>query len=167
MDNFQLKTLKIGSGAFHSLKFQLKCLDFQCNQYKKLTPVLSRFCNGLYGLPKIHIANTPLRPIVSCVITYAYDLSAILPNICLWSPLKDSSNHSGIATRRNNGTMGGLKCTNHSWPSLYELCLVISRPHRLKNTSSKQSKQRDLHLKWYIQLGLTNHLAASSLASIS
>ena len=48
LNNFQLKTLKLGWVAFHSVTFQLKCLDFQSNQYKKLVPVLSRFCNGLY-----------------------------------------------------------------------------------------------------------------------
>ena len=47
LNNFQLKTLKLGWVAFHSVTFQLKCLDFQSNQYKKLVPVLSRFCNGL------------------------------------------------------------------------------------------------------------------------
>ena len=47
LDNFPLKTLKLGGIAFHSLTFQLKCLDFQTCQYKKLVPVLSRFCNGL------------------------------------------------------------------------------------------------------------------------
>ena len=46
-NNFLLKTLKLGWEAFHSVKFQLKCLDFQSDQYKKLVPVLSRFCNGL------------------------------------------------------------------------------------------------------------------------
>ena len=45
LDNFPLKTLKLGWLAFHSLKFQLKCLDLQSYQYKKLAPVLSRFCN--------------------------------------------------------------------------------------------------------------------------
>ena len=39
--------LKLGWVAFHSLKFPLKCLDYQSSQYKKLAPVLSRFCNGL------------------------------------------------------------------------------------------------------------------------
>ena len=48
LNNFPLKTLKLGWVAFHSVTFQLKCLDFQSNQYKKLVPVLSRFCNGLY-----------------------------------------------------------------------------------------------------------------------
>ena len=47
LDNFPPKTLKLGWVAFHSLTIQLKCLDFQSNQYKKLAPVLSRFCNGL------------------------------------------------------------------------------------------------------------------------
>ena len=32
MNNFQLKTLKLGWVAFHSVTFQLKCLDFQSNQ---------------------------------------------------------------------------------------------------------------------------------------
>ena len=47
LNNFPLKTLKLGWVAFHSVIFQLKCLDLQSNQYKKLVPVLSRFCNGL------------------------------------------------------------------------------------------------------------------------
>ena len=49
LNNFPLKTLKFGWIAFYSVTFQLKCLDFQSNQYKKLVPVLSRFCNGLYS----------------------------------------------------------------------------------------------------------------------
>ena len=48
LDNFSLKTLKLSWVAFHPRTFQLKCLDFQSNQYKKLAPVLSRFCNGLF-----------------------------------------------------------------------------------------------------------------------
>ena len=49
LNNFLQKTLKLGWVAFHSLTIQLKCLDFQSNQYtcKKLVPVLSRFCNWL------------------------------------------------------------------------------------------------------------------------
>ena len=43
----------------------------------------------IYGLPKIHKANTPLRPIVSLVNTFAHDLSAFLANI--WSPLTGNS----------------------------------------------------------------------------
>ena len=48
LDNFSLKTLKLDWVAFHSATFQLRCLDFQSNQYKKLVPFLSRFCNGLF-----------------------------------------------------------------------------------------------------------------------
>ena len=32
LNNFLLKTLKLGWVAFYSLTFQLKCLDFQSNQ---------------------------------------------------------------------------------------------------------------------------------------
>ena len=35
----------------------------------------------IYGLPKISRADVPLRPIVSCVNTFAYDLSAYLANV--------------------------------------------------------------------------------------
>ena len=34
-DNFPLKTLKLDWVAFHSVTFQLKCLDFHSNQCKK------------------------------------------------------------------------------------------------------------------------------------
>ncbi|KAL9964392.1 hypothetical protein ACROYT_G028027 [Oculina patagonica] len=43
----------------------------------------------IYGLPKIHKTDIPLRPIVSCVNTFAYDLSAYLANIL--SPLTGKS----------------------------------------------------------------------------
>ena len=43
LDNFSLKTLNLGWEAFHPRMF----IDFQSNQYMKLAPVLSRFCNGL------------------------------------------------------------------------------------------------------------------------
>ena len=32
LNNFQLKTLKLGWVAFHSVTFQLKCLDSQSDQ---------------------------------------------------------------------------------------------------------------------------------------
>ena len=40
-DNFLLRTLKLGWVAFHSLAFQLKCLDFKSNQYKKWEKVIT------------------------------------------------------------------------------------------------------------------------------
>ena len=36
LNNFLLKPLKLSWVAFHSVKFQLKCLDFQSNQFKNL-----------------------------------------------------------------------------------------------------------------------------------
>ena len=50
LNNFPLKTFKLGWVAFHLVTFQLKCLDFQFNQYQKLVPVLSRFCNWPFQL---------------------------------------------------------------------------------------------------------------------
>ena len=50
LDNFPLKTFKLNWVAFHLVTFQLKCLDFQSNQYMKLVPVHSFFCNGLWAL---------------------------------------------------------------------------------------------------------------------
>ena len=46
LDNFLLK-VTFDWVAFHSINFQLNCLDFQSDQYKKLITVLSHFCNGL------------------------------------------------------------------------------------------------------------------------
>ena len=60
LDNFSQKTLKLGWVAFHPRTFQLKCLDFQSNQYKKLAPVLSRFCNGLCGI-KVNFIERVLK----------------------------------------------------------------------------------------------------------
>ena len=47
LNKFPLKTLNLGWVAFHSVTFQLKCLDSQSNQYKKLVPVFSSLRNGL------------------------------------------------------------------------------------------------------------------------
>ena len=49
LDNFPQKTLKLGRVAFHSVTFQFQCMGFQSNQYKKLAPVPSCFCNGLFA----------------------------------------------------------------------------------------------------------------------
>ena len=46
----------------------------------------------IYGLPKIHKVDVPLRPIVLCVNTFAYDLSAYLANIL--SPLTGKSEYT-------------------------------------------------------------------------
>ena len=55
LKNFLLKTLKLGWAPFHSETIQLKCLDCQSNQYKKLVLVLSRFRNWLCILNRIRI----------------------------------------------------------------------------------------------------------------
>ena len=57
VNNFLRKTLKLGWVAFYSVTFQLKCLDFQSNRYKKLVPVLSSFCNWLFSNHKFPITS--------------------------------------------------------------------------------------------------------------
>ena len=47
---------------------------------------------GIYGLPKIHKPEIPLRPIVSCANTFAYDLSAHLADILF--PLTGKSDYT-------------------------------------------------------------------------
>ncbi|XP_078363377.1 uncharacterized protein LOC144647439 [Oculina patagonica] len=46
----------------------------------------------MYGQPKIHKRNIPLRPIVSCINTFGYDLSAHLADIL--SPLTGKSEYA-------------------------------------------------------------------------
>ena len=84
LDNFLLRTLKLGWVAFHSLAFQLKCLDFQSNQYKKLAPVLSRFYNGLWFLNssldvgmflrRSHFSSLSKRKSTKALHVYVYSL---------------------------------------------------------------------------------------------
>ena len=69
----------------------------------------------------------------------------------------------GTATRRNNGTIGGPKCTSYSPPLWYKWFRAISRLYRLKKTASKQSKRRDLHLKWLHRVTNDNTLYYSIL----
>ena len=48
--------------------------------YEKLRPTGSRPA-GLYGLPKTHKKDVPLRPIVSCIGSYTYNLAKFLVTI--------------------------------------------------------------------------------------
>ena len=59
--------------------------------YNKIRP-LHKQPPKIYGLPKISRADVPPRPIVSCVNTFAYDLSAYLANIL--SPLTGKSEYT-------------------------------------------------------------------------
>jgi len=59
--------------------------------YNKIKPPRHKQPPRIYGLPKIHKPENPLRPIVSCVNTFAYDLSAHLADIL--SPLTGKSDY--------------------------------------------------------------------------
>ena len=58
--------------------------DLDDATYRKLRPT-SKQPPRMYGLPKIHKLGTPLRPIVSCTSSFAYNLSKHLAGIL--SPL--------------------------------------------------------------------------------
>ena len=66
----------------------LKNLDD--TDYKRILPCGSR-AGVMYGLPKIHKANCPLRPIISAVGTYNYKLAKWLVEI--FSPLLDNNKY--------------------------------------------------------------------------
>ena len=70
LNNFPLKALKLGWIAYHSIEFRWKCLDLPSNQYRKLAPVLSRFCNGLCAVrnedSRYEIARPRARSQVNC-----------------------------------------------------------------------------------------------------
>ncbi|XP_071500039.1 uncharacterized protein [Diadema antillarum] len=61
------------------------------NTYHRLRPKRKQ-PPRIYGLPKIHKQSVPLRPIVSCIGSFAYDLSKFLAQIL--SPLTGRTCHS-------------------------------------------------------------------------
>ena len=52
LNNFPLKTLKLGWVAFHSVTIQLKCLDFQSNQYEN-----SSQSSHVSAIGYVHVAD--------------------------------------------------------------------------------------------------------------
>jgi len=67
-----------------------------------------------------------------------------------WSKYTTRERYNSRLLRKQllTGTMGGPKCTSHSWPLWLKWCHAIRRPYSLKNTSSKKSKHRNLYPKW-------------------
>ena len=63
LDNFPLKTLKLGRVPFHSLTFQFQRLDFQSDQYKKLAqcPHVSAMGYVLSGFYLLGVGNRAAR----------------------------------------------------------------------------------------------------------
>ena len=57
LNNFQLKTLKLGWVALHSVKFQLKCLDFNLIDIRNSSQ-------------SSHVSAMGYRPFYSCVLSY-------------------------------------------------------------------------------------------------
>ena len=60
----------------------------------------------------------------------------------------EGSNHWVNGKDRNAPIRAVEKTTNHSRSSCFIISRMTSRPHRLKKTSSMQSKRRDLNQAW-------------------
>ena len=60
----------------------------------------------------------------------------------------EGANHWVNSKDRNAPIRAVEKTTNHSRASCFIRSRMTSRPHRLKKTSSMQSKRRDLHHTW-------------------
>lgn len=74
--------------ALTSLLRRMKREEYLTKQeYQNIKPVGSVSAR-LYGLPKVHKTNAPLRPIVSCINSYNYRLGKYLANII--KPIRDS-----------------------------------------------------------------------------
>ena len=65
----------------------------------------------IYGLPKIHKPEIPLRPIVSCVNTFAYNLSAHLADIL--SPLTGKSDFTVTNSSHSVSTISHERIQEH------------------------------------------------------
>ena len=109
------------------------------NVYNKIRP-RHKQPPRIYGLPKIHKADVPLRPIVSCVNTFAYDLSAYLANIL--STLTGKSEYTVtnsahfISTISNETTLDNEIMVSFDVESLFTnfLSTPLYKPHcKLEN----------------------------------
>ena len=77
--------------------------------YGQLRPTGPRI-SILYGLPKIHKDNTPLRPILSCINSYSYKVAKFF--IPLLNPIS-----FGVYTVRDSFALA-LILVMSSWPAL-------------------------------------------------
>ena len=68
--------LKLGLVVIHYLFSQLKCLDFQCNQYRKLPPQCSHVSAIGYCICFLHLKarsnSKPLEPVMFILASHIY-----------------------------------------------------------------------------------------------
>ena len=86
------------------------------------------------GLPKILKADVPLRPIVSCVNTFAYDFSAYLANIL--SPLTGKLEYTVTNSARFVSTVSSETILHNEIIVSFDVVAVYQRSHRRRCTSS-------------------------------
>ena len=92
----------------------------------------------IYGQPKIHKPEIPLRPIVSCVNTFAYDLSVHLADIL--SPSTGKSDYTaGSGIHQNLGTGCGI---------LLPVCREFGKSSRPKKPLWRQKRINQASAKY-------------------
>ncbi|CAF1228694.1 unnamed protein product [Adineta ricciae] len=89
--------------ALTSLLRRMKNEEYLTEQEYRFVKPVGSIPARLYGLPKVHKVNTPLRPIVSCVQSYNYRLGKFLADII--KPLRDSK----YSFKNNDGFLKFLK----------------------------------------------------------
>lgn len=100
--------------------------------YNKIRP-LHKQPPRINGLPEIHKADTPLRPIVSCVNTFVYNLPAFLAKIV--SPLTGNSNFTVKNSAHLASTIGSEKIQEHEIMVPFDIEASRCLPTYLSSTS--------------------------------
>ena len=92
----------------HTLLKLCKDREIPKSVYNRIRP--SGSCPPrIYGLPKIHKPQTPLRPIVSCIGTPSYKLSKYIASVI--SPLAGRTSSHVLNSKDFTGTMKENECT--------------------------------------------------------
>ena len=146
-------------GAFQSSLFRCEVVSWEVRY--EVVPSAIRWCTGLllcFLMADIHASGISIP--LSLLMLSGWSLmwiASLTPRVyqCESRSINFTSFQSGRWPLLFPGPLGKqlhsgqwLKRTNHSRPSWFIWWRATSRPHRLMKTSSKQSKRRDLQLKW-------------------
>ncbi|CAF1680615.1 unnamed protein product, partial [Adineta ricciae] len=108
--------------ALTSLLRRMKKEEYLTEQEYRFVKPVGSIPARLYGLPKVHKTNTPLRPIVSCVQSYNYRLGKFLADII--KPLRDSkyslkNNDAFLKFLKQNSSLSTNKMISFDIESLF------------------------------------------------
>ena len=92
----------------------------------------------IYGLLRIHKADVPLRPIVSCVNTFAYDLSAYSTNIL--SPLTGKSEYTVTNSAHFVSTVSNETILDNEIMVSFDVELLFTNVHYRRRCTSRTAE---------------------------